>query len=172
MASASPPLAFPPVEIDGYLFGDGSIRINLLLIGLQGTVLPKQPLHGPGTIFVIHNGKEKLPPQAIRNDVLGIGGPALDAMMTSSMETQLLRSFAAARAHGYRFRLAAIPNEAATGSNPLAFRQVEMRAAFAAGHELAQQPDPWQNVPPESEDLPNWTLEYMSRGASTAAVRR
>ena len=37
LASASMPVAFPPVEIGGHLFADGGVRSNVLVVGLVGT---------------------------------------------------------------------------------------------------------------------------------------
>jgi predicted acylesterase/phospholipase RssA len=34
-ASAPPPVAFPPVEIEGHLFADGGIRQNMVVVGLN-----------------------------------------------------------------------------------------------------------------------------------------
>ena len=33
LASAAPPVAFPPVEIAGHLFGDGGVRENVIVVG-------------------------------------------------------------------------------------------------------------------------------------------
>ncbi len=61
-ASAAPPIAFPPVEIAGYLFVDGGVRQNLVVVGLAGKEKPKPPKYGPGTVFVVHNGQQAKTP--------------------------------------------------------------------------------------------------------------
>ena len=48
LASASFPIVFPPVEIDGHLFVDGAARSNLVIPGMAGTQKPNPPLYGPG----------------------------------------------------------------------------------------------------------------------------
>ena len=40
LASASFPIVFPPVEIDGHLFVDGAARSNLVVPGMGGTPTP------------------------------------------------------------------------------------------------------------------------------------
>ena len=50
LASASFPIVFPPVEIDGHLFVDGAARSNLVVPGMAGSKRPKPPLYGPGNI--------------------------------------------------------------------------------------------------------------------------
>lgn len=41
LASASFPIVFPPVEIDGHLFVDGAARSNIVVAGMGGTTKPK-----------------------------------------------------------------------------------------------------------------------------------
>jgi predicted acylesterase/phospholipase RssA len=160
-ASASPPIAFPPVEIAGHLFGDGGVRQNIVVIGLAGDEKPQPPKYGPGTIYVIHNGKETKPPHALSNSALHIAGPVLDTMLTSSMETLLLRSYFAAHARGYRFKLVAIPDAPDIGHNALAFDHQQMQVCFDVGYALARQPDPWLTQPRALDDIPGWAFELM-----------
>ena len=40
LASASFPIVFPPVEIDGHLFVDGAARSNLVIAGIGGDRAP------------------------------------------------------------------------------------------------------------------------------------
>ena len=168
LASASPPVAFPPVEIAGYLFGDGGVRQNLVVIGLGGAEPPPPPLYGPGNVFVIQNGKDTSPPKAVRKDVVGLAGSSLDVMLTSSMESLLLRTYVAAHAHGYRFQMVAIPERVDIGDNALAFDPKQMRAAFEAGYGLGKQPQPWAGVPPIVKDLPPWALDIIGSPRANA----
>lgn len=160
-ASASPPVAFPPVEIQGHLFADGGTRQNLVVVGLTGTERPPPPRHGPGTVYLIQNGKESNPPAPVRNSLVGIAGSSLDVMLTNSMESLLLRAYLAARAHGYRFKIVSIPQHVDIGHNALAFDPQQMRAGFDAGYALGRQPDPWSTAPPFVKDLPEWALKLM-----------
>jgi hypothetical protein len=161
LASASPPIAFPPVEIDGHLFADGSVRQNLVVIGLEGTQQPTPPRYGPGNVYVMHNGQRSTTPRAIQNDVPSIAGPVLNIMLATSMDALLLRSYFAAHARGYRFKLVSIPEDVEVGNNALAFDDEQMRTSFDAGYKLALQPNPWLEEPQVVYDIPNWALEYL-----------
>jgi hypothetical protein len=160
-ASAAPPVAFPPVEIDGYLFADGGVRQNIVVVGLGGEQRPPPPRYGPGTVYVIQNGKAGSPPSAVRNDLIGVAGSSLDVMLTSSMDALMLRAYVAARAHGYRFKTVAVPKATDIGNNALAFDPTQMRAAFDAGVKLGRNPDPWSPTPGFIQDLPGWALELI-----------
>ena len=65
LASASFPIVFPPVEIDGHLFVDGAARSNLVIPGMGGTQKPNPPLYGPGNLYLIDNGKVTQPPAGL-----------------------------------------------------------------------------------------------------------
>jgi predicted acylesterase/phospholipase RssA len=160
-ASAAPPIAFPPVEISGFLFADGGVRENLVVVGLAGSEKPKPPQYGPGTIFVIQNGQQTQKPQAVRNDALHLVGPVLGAMMSNSTDGMLLRAYTAAMIRGYRFRLVSIPDDAEVGQNFLAFDPDQMQKSFDVGYQLGRKDDPWQRTPPMLQDLPTWLIDYQ-----------
>jgi len=163
LASASPPIAFPPVEIDGHLFADGGVRQNLVVIGLAGTQPPTRPKYGPGTVYVVHNGKSDTPPQAIRKNSRSIAGPVLNTMLSTSTANLLMRSYFAAHARGYDFKLVSIPEDTDAGNNALAFDNQQMRNSFEAGYRLALLPDPWLKEPDVVKDIPKWALDYVRR---------
>lgn len=158
-ASAAPPIVFPPVEMFGYLFVDGGVRQNLVVVGLAGTEKPKPPQFGPGTVFVVQNGQKKSRPQAVRNDALHLAGPALGVLMSNSTDGQLLRAYTAAKVRGYEFRMVSIPDDADVGQNFLAFDTQQMRTSFNLGYELGRSADPWQHTPPILQDIPTWLLD-------------
>ena len=163
LASASFPIVFPPVEINGHLFVDGAARSNLVVPGLASPRRPGPPLHGPGNIYIIGNGKLENPPQALRRAIGDVAATTLATMMAQSMETAVVRTYVGARALGYNYHMVAIEENVAIGKDPLAFDPEEMRAAFDAGRALAQQPGPWQTQPPETEDLPGWLTELLPK---------
>jgi len=158
-ASAAPPIVFPPVEIFGYLFVDGGVRQNLVVVGLAGTEKPKPPQFGPGTVFVVQNGQKKSRPQAVRNDALHLAGPALGVLMGNSTDGQLLRAYTAAKVRGYEFRMVSIPDDADVGQNFLAFDTQQMRTSFNIGYELGRSAGAWRNTPPILQDIPTWLLD-------------
>ena len=161
LASASFPVVFPPVEIDGHLFVDGAARSNLILAATTGTERPKPSPYGPGNFYVIGNGKIEHPPEALRKAIGEIAATTISVMMNTLTRAGLARTYFGARVHGYNFNLVVIPNDVAIGKDPLAFDPEQMRAAFDAGRALAKQPDPWSNAPPKIIDLSDWALEML-----------
>jgi hypothetical protein len=161
LASASFPIVFPPVEINGHLFGDGAARSNIVVTGLAGRKRPGPPLYGPGNIYLLENGRLRRPPIAMRDDIKSIAGEGIEALMNSSMEYVLLRAFVSARSHGYHFNLVEIPAGVDIGKNALAFDPKQMRAAFDAGLALGNQPDPWKHAPPNLGGTSTWVMEMF-----------
>ena len=162
LASASFPIVFPPVEIDGHLFVDGAARSNVVVPGMSGQQKPNPPLYGPGNLYLIDNGKVTQPPQALIRALGPVAATTISVMMEQSMQTALTRSYFGTRMLGYSFNMVGIPDDVNVGNDPLAFDPVQMRAAFDAGRALAAQDDPWQNTPPNSGDMPAWALEMMA----------
>jgi hypothetical protein len=161
LASASFPIVFPPVEIDGHLFVDGAARSNVVVIGIGGTEKPEPPLHGPGNVYLISNGKFEHPPAALRRTLGSVAATTVGVMMDQSMQTALTRSYFGAQFLGYAFKMVAIPNEVGIGKDPLAFDPEQMRAAFDSGRALANQPDPWLSKPPNTGDIPPWAMDAI-----------
>ncbi len=165
-ASAAPPIIFPPVEISGYLFADGGVRQNLVVVGFSGTEKPGPPKFGPGTVFVIQNGQQASQPRAIPNDAIHIAGPTLSTMMSNSTDGMLLRAYTAAIIRGYEFRYIAIPDDAQVGHNFIAFDTEQMRASFDIGRRLGSSGDPWKRSPPILQDLPSWLIDIRENNAA------
>ena len=161
LASASFPIVFPPVDIDGHLFVDGAARSNVVVIGLGGSEQPGPPLYGPGNLYLISNGKFQHPPAALRRALGDVAATTVGVMMDQSMQTALTRSYFGTQFLGYAFKMVAIPNEVGIGKDPLAFDPKQMRAAFDAGRALAKQPDPWLSKPPDVGDIPPWAMDAI-----------
>jgi len=161
LASASFPIVFPPVEIDGHLFVDGAARSNLVVPGMFGSEKPNPPLHGPGNLYLIDNGRVTEPPAALVRSLGPIAAETISVMMEQSMQTALTRSYFGTRVLGYSFKMVGIPSEVNVGNDVLAFDQTQMRAAFDAGRALAKQPDPWKSLPPDSGDIPSWAFKEL-----------
>jgi len=161
LASASFPIVFPPVEIDGHLFVDGAARSNLVVPGMFGGQKPKPPLHGPGNLYLIDNGRVTEPPEALVLSLGRIAAETISVMMEQSMQTALTRSYFGTKVLGYSFKMVGIPHGVNIGNDVLAFDPTQMRAAFDAGRALGMQPDPWESVPPNSGDLPPWAFKEL-----------
>lgn len=161
LASASFPIVFPPVEIDGHLFVDGAARSNVVIAGMGGATRPPPPLHGPGNVYLIDNGRLQSPPEALRRALGDVAATTISVMMDQSMMTAMTRSYFGAKVLGYNFKMAAIPDNVNVGKDPLAFDPKQMRAAFDAGRATAKKPDHWLTVPPSSGDIPSWAFEQI-----------
>jgi predicted acylesterase/phospholipase RssA len=159
LASASFPVVFPPVEIDGHLFVDGAARSNVVVAGMGGAERPGPPLYGPGNLYLINNGRDNHPPDALRRALGPVAATTISVMMDQSMQTALIRSYFGAKVLGYKFNLVAIPDDLEVGHDPLAFDPVQMRTAFDAGRAIAKQEQPWLSVPGNLGDIPSWALE-------------
>ena len=161
LASASFPIVFPPVEIDGHLFVDGAARSNVVVVGMGGAAKPEPSLYGQGNIYMIDNGRLNHAPEALRRALGDVAATTVSVMMDQSMQTALTRSYFGARILGYNFKLVAIPDNVDIGNDPLAFDPKQMRAAFDAGRSLAKQTEPWSSAPPNLGDIPAWALKSI-----------
>jgi hypothetical protein len=168
LASASFPIVFPPVEIDGHLFVDGAARSNLVIPGMGGQRKPNPPLYGPGNLYLIDNGKITAPPQALIRALGEIAATTISVMMEQSMQTAVTRSFFGTRMLGYNFNIVGIPDGVDVGNDVLAFDPAQMRAAFDSGRTLGAESDPWHKTPTNSGDIPSWALKDMMAPATTA----
>jgi predicted acylesterase/phospholipase RssA len=161
LASASFPIVFPPVEIDGHLFVDGAARSNLVVPGMFGAQRPNPPLYGPGNLYLINNGRVTEPPEALVRSLGRIAAETIAVMMEQSMQTALTRSYFGTKVLGYAFKMVEIPGEVKIGNDVLAFDPTQMRAAFDAGRTLGMQPEPWNTTPLNSGDLPPWAFKEL-----------
>lgn len=161
LASASFPVVFPPVEIDGHLFVDGAARSNVVIAGMGGEEKPDPPLHGPGNLYLINNGKDNQSPEALRRALGPVAATTISVMMDQSMQTALARSYFGAKILGYTFNLVAIPDDVDVGHDPLAFKPEQMRAAFDAGLKKAKQEQPWLHSPDNVGDIPPWAWKAI-----------
>jgi len=163
LASASFPIVFPPVEIDGHLFVDGAARSNIVVPGMGGKTKPDPPLHGKGNVFIIDNGRLIHPPEALRRDLGDVAATTISVMMDQSMQTALMRSYFGTQFLGYKFNMVAIPDSVDIGNDPLVFDPKQMRAAFDAGRTMAKQANPWKSSPPNLGDLPSWAMDAIKK---------
>jgi hypothetical protein len=166
LASASFPIVFPPVEINGHMFVDGAARSNLVIPGTMGLQRPNPPLYGPGNLYLIDNGRVTEPPQALIRALGKIAATTIAVMMEQSMQTALTRSYFGAKVLGYSYKMVSIPDNVNIGNDVLAFDPTQMRAAFDAGRALGMQSDPWKTTPPNSGDIPTWAFKQLIAGSN------
>jgi hypothetical protein len=160
-ASASFPIMFPPVEIDGHLFVDGAARSNIVVAGTTGSSRPGPPPYGPGNFYLIDNGKLTHTPAALRRALGDVAATTIGVMMDTSMHAAVTRSYFGVGFLGYKFNMVGIPPSVDVGKDPLAFDPAQMQAAYDAGLVLGREPDPWTNTPPNNGDLPEWAADAL-----------
>jgi len=171
LASASPPILFPPVEINNFLLADGGTRHNLLLVGLSrstreiiegmGMEYTGQKLNGDVYVMMHRKASEKT--TAIREDVRGLLSRSVKILLESATADTLLRSYFITELHGLNFNLVQIPEGLEISENNLIFDPADMRAMFETARELAKQPDPWQHRPPPTDEVAPWLLQEASQ---------
>jgi predicted acylesterase/phospholipase RssA len=162
-ASVSPPLVFPPVEIEGSLFADGGTRELVLSVGVQGADEPLSVLRsGEGTFFIIFLAKEAPEVKAIAPDVRGVIDSVVATMLNANMEWMLLRAYALAQAHRYQFKLMTIPESFQFLPDLFDFDPDMMKGLFDIGRELGRNPSSWVVAPSPGEDASPWFIKLLT----------
>jgi hypothetical protein len=170
-ASASPPILFSPVEINGFLFADGGTRHNLLIIGLGPRAKEFAKLLGGNgdhpqmraDIYILMHHKHKRKIEAIEKNIKHLVKRSVNIMTDTSTADNLMRSYFIAQMHGMKFNLVQIPEVVDNGNDRLAFDPVIMKTLYNAGRELGRKPDPWQNEPPPTDEIGPWILKEVAK---------
>lgn len=157
LASASIPLAFPPVLIDVEVGGkvydemhtDGGVARQSFLFYLSA---PKETYDNLKTIgqrraYIIRNSKLEMRWQEVERSMLAIGGRSASSMVHTQGLGDLYREYLGAKKFGFDFNLAYIPNTFDVQSEEM-FDQNYMRKLFKYAYELALDGYPWQKIPP------------------------
>jgi patatin-like phospholipase len=161
-AAVSPPLIFPPVEIDGSLFADGGTRELMLAVGTEGTDEPSSvSTPGDRTFFVIFLAKEAPEVRAISPDVRGVIDSVVGTMLSANMEWMLLRAYALSQAHRYQFKLMKIP-ESVQIPDVFDFDPDMMKPLFNKARELGRNPSSWVVAPSPGQDASPWIIKLLS----------
>jgi hypothetical protein len=161
-ASVSPPLVFPPVEIEGSLFADGGTRELLLAVGLQDAEGSSSvPSSGEGTFFVIFNDRERPEVRAVTPDIRGVIDSMAATALSANMEWLLLRAYALAQAHRYQFKMMTIPENLPV-PDLFDFDPEMMKPLFEKGRELGRNPASWIVAPSPGEDASPWIIKLLS----------
>ena len=162
LAAASPPVAFPPVEIHGHLMADGATRDNLFVVGQMGPSTRFSDEAGrKGNVYVIHNGRPNATTGAIPADLQSILGRSLAIMMDAQMAQTLIRAYAVTTIHGYQFNMIRIPDDEPVSTDILNFDPETMSRLFKAGHRLGLEPEPWIHRPPPTQQIREWLIEAV-----------
>lgn len=173
LAAASIPVLFPPVEIDGGLHVDAGLEEVLFLrramLGPAGPLDPAtttaaagQSAHEPPpTVYAIVNGKLRTDPEAVPDDLLGIGVRGLKVYISALQRFNLRDAAHVAAAHDppFRFRWAAVPDDVESGPGPGLFRPMfdpaVMGRLYDAGRAAARRQAWHDGLPPIDCDPPD-----------------
>jgi hypothetical protein len=162
LASASIPVAFPPVyfkvEIGGdggqlydEMHVDGGVGSRVFLNGgvYRASIFQERGGLGVGRedIFVIHNGQLIPLPDPIQRSLSAIALRVLDASGRAAVLGDLFRIYGHARLVGAGFQWVTIPNEVSMASDE-SFDPVQMNMLYQFGYHMARSSDPWVNTPP------------------------
>ncbi len=162
LASASIPVAFPPVyvevEVDGERYDemhvDGGVMAELFLWGAMVDVADAtrqlqvdQTKRPKVSIYVIRNGQIDSSIEQVRPNLVDIATRSMITLLKSVATADLLRIWALSERHGIDFNYVGIPrtHHEATAS---AFNPAEMRRLFDLGQALALAPGSWRSDPP------------------------
>lgn len=165
LASASIPVAFPPVLFDvvsnGQTFDelhvDGAVAANAFYTGGVFNVADTRQRHGRAAgredIYIIHNG-QLLPRAAItRRSLVGIAVRSLDGFTRAGMVGDLFRIYSASLHDGAGFRWITIPESAVLSGNEV-FDPVVMAELYALGEKMGREGPPWFTNPPGFRNRP------------------
>lgn len=165
LASASIPVAFPPVLFDVTAGGrrydemhvDGGVGANVFYsAGVYSFAAAREGV-GRGTpqvrIFVIHNGQLAPTPEVTTRSVRAIAMRSFDSAMKAAFVGDLFRIYGVAVREKARFNWISIPDGVELGGDE-AFDPVQMRALYDLGLDSAKAGRPWSNAPPGFDARP------------------
>jgi len=162
LASASIPVAFPPVFFDVELTPggprydemhvDGGVGARVFLNGgvFRGEVIrDRGGLGGAGRedIFVIHNGQLVPRPDPVARSLAQIASRSIDASGRAAVLGDLLRIRAYAQRVGGSFQWITIPPDVNMAGDEV-FDPVQMQQLYDLGLRMAGSSDAWSTQPP------------------------
>ena len=162
LASASIPVAFPPVffEVEigsggpryDEMHVDGGVGARVFLNGgvLDGSIVRRRGGHGgvgKEDIFVIHNGQLIPEPDPINRTLPEIAARVIDASGRTAALGDLFRIHSYALQEGASFRWVTIPNQVPMGGDEV-FDPVQMRSLYEFGYRMGAAGGEWLTQPP------------------------
>jgi predicted patatin/cPLA2 family phospholipase len=158
LASASIPVAFPPqileVDVDGERYDemhvDGGVTREAFLFsfGVDDKALAERlGAKGQTTVYVIRNAKLKPEWQTVEREIFAIAGQSVSSLIRTQGIGDLYREFVGAKAYGFDYNLAFIPDSFDAASKDL-FDPEYMSALYQLGYDLASKGYPWEKQPP------------------------
>ena len=162
LASASIPVAFPPVyievEVDGRRFDemhvDGGVTAEFFLWGAMVDIadaareLQLDRSHRPpASIYIIRNGQIDAAPEQVEPKLIGIASRSMVTLLKAVAMGDLIRVWALAERDGVDFNYIGIPPEHAE-ADVSTFDPGDMRRLFELGRAIALSSEPWRKEPP------------------------
>ncbi len=166
LASASIPVAFPPVyipvEADGRMFDemhvDGGVTTQVFLFGFTMDIdaaarelgIAKENVHAK--MYVVRNARVAPLFTHVVPRILPLAQRSITALLDAQALGDLYRLYIHTMRHGIDFNLAYIPTDFESKSKE-AFDLEEMNRLFELAYQLAKAGYKWQNAPPGFEPL-------------------
>jgi hypothetical protein len=159
LASASVPIAFPPVffqvESEGRRFDemhvDGGVGARVFFTGGVFSFSAARAGVGRGAgreeIYIIHNGQLLSSPRATSRSLRGIGLRTFETAGKSAVIGDLFRIYAVTLRERAGYNWITIPEDVELWGSEL-FDTVKMRELFELGRQRAQEASPWSTEPP------------------------
>ncbi|MGI9263930.1 MAG: patatin-like phospholipase family protein [Gammaproteobacteria bacterium] len=160
LASASIPVAFPPVlikvESGGKVYDemhtDGGVSRQSFLFNLSSAEDTFKVLNivGQGRAYLIRNSRMDIPWQTVERDMLSIAGRSASSLVHTQGIGDLYREYLGAQKFDFDFNLAYIPNTFDAEPEEL-FDRDYMRKLYEIAYEMSIDGYPWQKIPPGLE---------------------
>jgi predicted acylesterase/phospholipase RssA len=161
LASASIPVAFPPVyipvDVDGVAYDemhvDGGVVAEFFLWGAMVDIaealgqLGVDPSTIEAQIFIIRNSQIDPEPVPVEPRLTHIAERSMITVLKSVAVGDLLRIWAHAQRNGVGFNFIGIPVDQPE-ANVAAFDPKDMRRLYDLGRSMALEPKPWRQRPP------------------------
>lgn len=163
LASASIPIAFPPVffevEAGGRRYDemhvDGAVGATIFLHGgvFRPSVIRERAGYGVGRedIFVIHNGQLREPPKPTPRTLRGIAMRVIEASGRAGLVGDLFRIYAFAQGDQASFHWVTIA-ESVELAGPEVFDPEKMATLYEVGFQAARAGPVWSTRPPGLQD--------------------
>ncbi len=162
LASASIPVAFPPVLFDVELTPggprydemhvDGGVGARVFLNGgvFRGSVIRTRGGMGRGRedFFVIHNGQLVPIPDPVKRSLAAIAMRVIDASGRAAATGDLFRIYGQAQREGASFQWVTIPNDVVMDDADEVFDPVKMQMLYDVGFRLGASSSAWSTRPP------------------------
>ena len=157
LASASIPVAFPPVlvnvEANGLdydeLHVDGGVKRQSFIFDLESDddTFENLEIKGQGRAYIIRNSRLRTEWTAVDRSVFAIGERSASTMVRSQGAGDLYREYLGAQKYGIEFNLMYIPEDFGALGQSLEGREY-MKALYQLGYDMAVSGSSWKNVPP------------------------